>query len=240
MQIYKLQLSNKVIDVFIERKKIRNYYIKINPDLTVSVPIPLTVDINLIYDFINNHKKWIEKNLNKFEKAKEANIKDTVTNGGTVKILDSQYIVYIYDAKQDNVVMDGFNIYIYSKKSNDQNYLIKQYNGFLKNQAKEYFQNKINKFLPIFKKYNVKTPVLKVKTMKSKWGSCVVQTAQITLNLHLYKASDKCIEYVVFHEMIHLIHSGHKKRFYNFMQKYIPDYKEIEKELDYQTSQLLY
>jgi hypothetical protein len=76
--------------------------------------------------------------------------------------------------------------------------------------------------------------------MKSKWGSCIPQTAQITLNLHLYKASDKCIEYVVFHEMTHLIHSGHKKRFYNFMQKYIPNYKQIEKELDYQASLLLY
>ena len=76
--------------------------------------------------------------------------------------------------------------------------------------------------------------------MRSKWGSCVPQTAQITLNLYLYKASDKCIEYVIFHEMTHLVHSGHKKRFYNFLQKYMPSYKEVEKELDYQASQLLY
>ena len=240
MQIYKLQLSNKVVDVFIERKKIRNYYIKINPDLTITVPIPLSIDINLVYSFINNHKNWIEKNLNKFEKAQETNIKDTIINGGTVKILDSQYIVYVYNAKQDNIIIDGFNIYIYSKKSNDSIYLTKQYNEYLKSQAKEYFQNKIDKFLPIFKKYNIKSPTLKVKMMKSKWGSCVPQTSQITLNLYLYKASDKCIEYVIFHEMTHLVHSGHKKRFYNFLQKYMPSYKEVEKELDYQASQLLY
>ena len=240
MQIYKLQLSNKVIDVFIERKKIRNYYIKINPDLTITVPIPLSIDINLVYNFINSHKKWIEKNLNKFEKAQETNIKDTITNGGTVKILDSQYIVYIYSAKQDNIIIDGFNIYIYSKKSTDSNYLTKQYNEYLKSQAKQYFQKKIDKFLPIFKKYNIKLPTLKIKIMKSKWGSCVPQTAQITLNLYLYKASEKCVEYVVVHEMTHLVHSGHKKRFYNFLQKYMPNYKDIERELDYQASQLLY
>ena len=69
MQIYKLQLSNKVIDVFIERKKIRNYYIKINPDLTVTVPIPLSIDINfpqllikrivfcILFQVINNKNK---------------------------------------------------------------------------------------------------------------------------------------------------------------------------------------
>ena len=66
MQIYKLQLSNKVVDVFIERKKIRNYYIKINPDLTITVPIPLSIDIHLVYSFINYHNNWIDKNLNKF------------------------------------------------------------------------------------------------------------------------------------------------------------------------------
>ena len=194
----------------------------------------------MVYNFINSHKKWIEKNLNKFEKAQETNIKDTITNGGTVKILDSQYIVYIYSAKQDNIIIDGFNIYIYSKKSTDSNYLTKQYNEYLKSQAKQYFQKKIDKFLPIFKKYNIKLPTLKINTMKSKWGSCVPQTAQITLNLYLYKASEKCVEYVVFHEMTHLVHSGHKKRFYNFLQKYMPNYKDVERELDYQASQLLY
>ena len=225
MQIYKLQLSDRIADVFIERKKIRNYYIKINPDLTITVPIPLSIDINIVYNFINRHKNWIEKNLNKFKKAKEQDIKDSVMNGGTVKILDSQYIVYIYAAKQDNIIIDGFNIYIYSKNSNDTNYVKKQYNEI---QAKQYFQNKINKFFPIFAKYKVKFPLLKVKAMKSKWGSCAVQTSQITLNLYLYKASDKCIEYVIFHEMTHLIHSGHKKRFYNFLQKYIPDYEVVK------------
>ena len=240
-QIYKLPLSdNKVIDIFIERKKIKNYYIKINPDLTVTVSIPLFIDINLIYNFINSHKKWIEKNLDKFKTAKETNIKDNIVNGGTVKILDSQYIVYIYSSDKNNIVIDGFNIYIYSKNSTDSNYILKQYNNFLKEQAAKYFQTKIDKFFPIFSKYGINKPTLKIKIMRSKWGSCIPMLSQITLNLYLYKASDKCVEYVVFHEMTHLIHRGHKKRFYAFLQKYMPNFQETEKELDYQASQLLY
>lgn len=240
MQIYKVQLSDEIIDILIERKRIRNYYIKISPNLTVTVSIPLSMDMESVEKFIYSHKKWIEKNLRKFKEANDTNIKDSITSGGTVKILDSQYIVYVYPATKNNIIIDGFNIYIYSKNHEDTNYILKQYNEFLKEQAIQYFQNKINKFWPLFNKYNISPPSLKVKNMKSKWGSCIPQSSQITLNLNLYKASDKCIEYVIFHEMTHLIHRGHQKNFYKFLQKHIPNYKEIERELDYQTSQLLY
>lgn len=240
--IYNLQLSdNKFVPVHIERKKIKNYYIKISPDLNIVVPMPLNMNIETIYKFLNSNKtkKWIEKNINKFQKANEENIKDDLINGGTVKILDSQYIVYIYESLNDKIILDGFNIYIYSKNSKDKKYLQNQYNEFLKTEAKIYFQKIINKFLPIFKKYNISQPTLKIKPLKSKWGSCKTTTAEITLNLFLYKASPDCINYVVLHELTHLIHSGHKKRFYNFLQKYMPNYQEIEKKLDIEAGQLL-
>ena len=242
-EIYNLQLSeNKSVPVHIERKNIRNYYIKISPDLNIVVPIPLKQDIETIYRFLNSNKtkKWIEKNINKFQKAKEENIKDDLTNGGTVKILDSQYIVYIYESMNDKVVLDGFNLYIYSKNAKDKSYIQKQYNEFLKTEAKLYFQKVMDKFLPIFKKYNIPQPTLKVKPLKSKWGSCRPTTAEITLNLHLYKVSDQCINYVILHELTHLVHPGHKKRFYNFLQKYMPNYQEIEKKLDIEAGQVLY
>ena len=241
--IYNLQLSeNKNVPIHIERKNIRNYYIKISPDLNIIVSIPLKMDIDIIYKFLNSNKtkKWVEKNITKFQKAKEENIKDELVNGGTVKIIDSQYIVYIYDSSENKVVLDGFNLYIYSKNAKDTSYVQKQYNDFLKNEAKIYFQKIMNKFLPIFTKYNIPSPTLKIKPMKSKWGSCRPNTAEITLNLHLYKVSAECINYVILHELTHLIHSGHKKRFYNFLQKHMPNYQEIEKQLDIEAGQVLY
>ncbi len=238
---YTLRLSDGTsTDVLIERKKIKNYYMKILPDLTIIVSVPLRLDINIIYKFIDSHKKWIEKSINKFKKAKQDNIKDTLINGGTVKILDNQYIVYIYSSNENKIIFDGFTINIYSKKVNDANYLQKQYNEFLKAEAYEYFKKILNKYLPIFQKYNVPKPVIKIKPLKSKWGSCRPNTGEITLNLHLYKASAQCIDYVILHELTHLVHSGHKKRFYNFLEKYMPNYRETEKQLDTEAARLLY
>lgn len=238
---YKMLLSDGTdINICIERKKIKNYYMKILPDLTITVSIPLRMDINVIYNFINSHKKWIEKSINKFKKAKEDNIKDNIINGGTVKILDSQYIVYIYTSNENKIIFDGFTINIYSKKPDDTNYLQIQYNEFLKTEAYEYFKKVMDKYLPIFQKYNVPNPKIKIKSLKSKWGSCRPTSGEIILNLHLYKASAQCINYVILHELTHLVHSGHKKRFYNFLEKYMPNYREIEKQLDTEAAQLLY
>lgn len=238
---YNLLISDTTsVTVNIERKNISNYYIKISPDLTVSVSMPLKMNIELIYNFLNSNRKWIEKNINKFKKAKEENIKDSLVNGGTIKILGAQYIVNIHKSLEDKIIVDGFYVDIYSKQHDDSSYVLKQYNNYLKIQATKFFQQVIDKYLPIFQKYNIATPTLKVKLMKSKWGSCCPGTSQITLNLYLYKASVEYINYVIFHELTHLVHTGHKKRFYNFLQKHIPNYKEIEKQLDIEASQLLF
>lgn len=233
-------LDNTIVTVFIERKRVKNHYIKILPDLKVVACIPLNMDINFIYNFIEKNKKWIQKHLDKYKKINNDNIKDNLSNGGIVKILDSQYIVYIYESNKNSIVIDGFNIYIYSTKSNDISFVTKQYNNYLKEKSIILFQETINKFWPIFQKYNLTFPTIKVKAMKSKWGSCRPSSSQITLNLHLYKTSMQCIEYVVLHELTHLVHHGHKKRFYSFLAKYMPNYQEIEKELDIQATQILY
>lgn len=235
-----LLLNNTQITVSVERKKIKNHYIKIFPNLTVIACFPLNMELNLIYSFIEKNKKWIQKHLDKYKNIQKENIKDKLSNGGIVKILDNQYIVYIYESNKNSIVIDGFNIYIYSIKSNDINYITKQYNNYIKEKFIKYFKEAIKKFWPIFQKYNLIFPTLKVKTMKSKWGSCRPSISQITLNLYLYKTSSQCIDYVVLHELTHLIYHGHKKRFYNFLEKYMPNYKNIEKQLDIQATQILY
>jgi hypothetical protein len=238
---YNLLLPNNTqINIFIERKKIKNHYIKIFPNLKVVVCIPLNMELNLIYSFIEKNKKWIQKNLDKYKNIQKENIKDNLSNGGTVKILDNQYIVYIYESNKNSIVIDGFNIYIYSIRSNDINYITKQYNNYLKEKSAEYFKESIKKFWPIFQKYNLTFPNLKVKAMKSKWGSCRPSSSQITLNLYLYKTSVQCIDYVVLHELTHLVHHGHKQRFYNFLEKYMPNYETIEKQLNVYATQILY
>ena len=94
------------------------------------------------------------------------------------------------------------------------------------------FYQIITEQLPLFKAYNIKEPQLKIRKMKARWGSCAYQTGIITLNKWLAQASKSAIEYVVVHELCHLIHPNHSKEFYNVLTLLMPDWKERKAELN--------
>ena len=71
---------------------------------------------------------------------------------------------------------------------------------------------------------------VKLRKMKTQWGNCQYQKKILTFNSYLYYMSEKFIEAIVVHELTHLFISNHSKRFYNFVLKYLPDYKERMKE----------
>lgn len=88
------------------------------------------------------------------------------------------------------------------------------------------FAEILDEVYPLFIPYGVKKPKLRVRTMKSCWGSCQVNKGIITLNRKLLMKPRKCIEYVMVHELCHFTHPNHSKQFYSFMEQFMPDWKE--------------
>ncbi|MCI7617901.1 MAG: M48 family metallopeptidase [Firmicutes bacterium] len=97
------------------------------------------------------------------------------------------------------------------------------------------FTEILDEFYPLFVPYGVKKPKLRVRTMKSCWGSCLVNKGIITLNRKLLMKPRECIEYVVVHELCHFIHPNHSKQFYGFMEQFMPDWKERKARLNERT-----
>ncbi len=97
------------------------------------------------------------------------------------------------------------------------------------------FTEILDEFYPLFVPYGVKKPKLRVRTMKSCWGSCLVNKGIITLNRKLLMKPRECIEYVVVHELCHFIHPNHSKQFYGFMEQFMPDWKERKRRLNERT-----
>ena len=94
------------------------------------------------------------------------------------------------------------------------------------------FSETLDEFYPLFVPSGVKKPKLRVRTMKSCWGSCLVNKGIITLNRKLLMKPRECIEYVVVHELCHFIHPNHSKQFYGFMEQFMPDWKERKARLN--------
>ncbi|MFY9364690.1 MAG: SprT family zinc-dependent metalloprotease [Bacteroidales bacterium] len=83
------------------------------------------------------------------------------------------------------------------------------------------------------KQYGVRPKGWRVREMNTRWGSCSLKTGYITLNLRLYYKSPACIEYVIVHELCHLLEARHDKNFYRILEKELPDWKSLRKELNH-------
>ena len=103
---------------------------------------------------------------------------------------------------------------------------------FLNQQCKMVFGEVMDDLYPLIKKYGVEKPTLRIRAMETRWGSCLIKKRIITLNKRLLEAPRNCIEYVVMHELCHLIHPNHSKNFYNFLTTLMPDWKERKKVLE--------
>ena len=94
------------------------------------------------------------------------------------------------------------------------------------------FTEILDEVYPAFIPYGIARPKLRIRTMKSCWGSCLVNKGIITLNRKLLMQPRECIEYVVVHELCHFIHPNHSKEFYKFMEQFMPDWKERKMRLN--------
>lgn len=101
-----------------------------------------------------------------------------------------------------------------------------------KKEAKSSLGVKIPKYIEKWEKImNVKVSSWSIRLMKTRWGSCNIKNSNICINLSLSKMEDKHLEYIIVHEMIHLKERYHNKRFYQFMDYYLPEWNILKKDL---------
>ena len=98
-----------------------------------------------------------------------------------------------------------------------------------------YREQLMESILPLVKKWEIKLNVsverFSIRHMKSRWGSCSIKTRSIRFNLELAKKSIECLEYIVVHELVHLLEASHNSRFKALMNQFYPNWEHYRKEL---------
>ena len=199
-------------EVEIIKKNNINTYIRIKNDhiyITTSYFTTKTIIKNLL----EKNRKSIEKMLEKNNQRKERQDK--------FYLLGIPYKIIITDQKE--VIIDKENKIIITKSYEElEKYLKKEYFNLYQEHLIEYYQN--------FKE-NIPLPKLKIRKMKTRWGVCNTKNCTITLNLELIHYEINCLDYVIVHELSHLLVPNHSKKFWSIVEKYYPNYKKIRKKL---------
>ena len=208
----------------ITKKKIKNFIIRIYPDLRIAVSVPLHAGSKDIENFIQSKKEWIETTLNKIEMAKE-NKNNLKKN--TIKILGKDVEKKIIESDLERIRLTDTSVYIYSKNIDNAEIDKKLFEWKfeeLKNILEEYLR-KYTKLL------NTNINYYQIKKLSSAWGIYHKRENYISFNFDLIEKDIKCIEYVVLHELCHIFYMNHQKDFWALVEKYMPDYKVRRKNL---------
>ena len=208
----------------VTKKKIKNFIIRIYPDLRIAVSVPLHASNKDIENFIQSKKEWVEITLKKIKKVKENknNLKENV-----IKILGKEIEKKIIESDLERIRLTNTSIYIYLKNINNAEI------------AKKLLEWKIEKLKAILDEYLTKYTKLlnrninyyQIKKLSSAWGIYHKKENYISFNFDLIEKDIECIEYVVLHELCHIFYMNHQKDFWTLLEKYMPDYKIRRKKL---------
>ena len=232
-KILDLGAINGQVSVQIIRKNIKNIHLKVFRSLEVVLSVPMTVQSDWIDSFLKNHVEWIDDQITKYKKASGYNNLSSIRSGSSTQLLGKDVRIYKEASLENRIELDEKKVCMFLKDISDEDLAQRLFDEWWRNKAIEIFQFEMEKlYQKIFKKYGLDQPHIWVRKMKTLWGSCTPNKNKITLNEYLLKADIRCIQYVILHELAHLLYPNHSKEFYDFLTIHMPDWKERKKQLD--------
>ena len=240
MDILRLDLGSVhgIIIVHIHKKTIKNVHLKVSRDLKINISVPLNVTDEWINKFVLSRKNWISTQLFKYKQSSGHNSLLNLKNGMSTQFIGKDMRIFKKESLVEGVEVIEKSIVIHLIELDNEVQFNKIFSKFWRQQAGNIFEKEMTViFNNIFKKYKLEKPKLIIKKMKTLWGSCTKSKNKVTLNEYLLKADIRCIQYVILHELTHLIYTYHNEDFYNFLTIHMPDWKERKKQLDIEVAQ---
>ena len=214
-------------DVKIIKKDVKNITLKVRPNGEAILTAPNSASDEHIKFIMQKRAKWIVQKRAFFASFKTP--QKEYVSGEDFRYLGRSYRLKVVQSKEECVKLQRGYLELFVKDKSDlkrkENLIYEWYYE----KAMLYFFNILQEFNKIVKQ-DIKN--IKIRQMKTRWGSCNPYKSYINLNIELIKKPKACIEYVVFHELAHLLYPDHSKKFYDYLTLYMPDWQKRKEILD--------
>ena len=229
-----LHLQIEGFNVEIRFKSMRNMYIRLKPGhKTVFVSAPLRTSQRAIREFVSSKTGWLDEHFHELSEKPDRNLAPRFEDNEIHFIWGQPLRLSFFSPHKGNhdCHFDDTKLYMPRPRANTdfQNACLKK----LRLLHRCELERHIEKILPDWE-HQTKTQVdrMSYQTMRSRWGTCHVAKRHIRLNTDLARHLPELAEYVLVHELVHFYEHGHNKRFYGFMDKFLPDWKARRKQLN--------
>lgn len=226
-----LKYGSSTIEFELKRTNRKTLGITVHPNLSVEVKAPLDASRDKILEKVEKRASWILEQKRYFLAFEPSNIEYLYKSGETHYYLGRQYQLKIEKGKAEEVFYRGGHLLIETKDKSPK-HVKKLLDNWYRERAKLKFAEYAEPLIQRFKqKYDVEPKDLYIQQMELRWGSCTAE-GNIILNPELIKAPKPCIEYVINHELCHLIHRNHTKAFFALQRKEMPDWEKWKMKLE--------
>jgi predicted metal-dependent hydrolase len=223
-----VQFGSKTIDFRLEYSDRKSLGITVTPEMEVLVKAPAGTSIEKIKEKIRKKAPWIIKQQSFFLSFQPKTPTRKYISGETHLYLGRQYRLQIHLGNDESVKLKGKFIEVTATQKTRAKDLLKDW--YLE-QAKAKFLLIAAPLIEKFKKYKVESISMVLREMPTRWGSCTPK-GKIILNPELVKAPKGCIEYVIIHELCHLVHHDHTQRFIDLQTKEMKDWEKWKMKLE--------
>ena len=208
----KYELDGIEYDVIINKKNNKNLYVRVKEDMKIHVSCNYFTTKGMIEKVLNENEESLRKMLNAVKNKNEKSSK--------FFYLGKSYDIIFNESINGTFIQDNK---IITKNE-------KLLNKWYKDEIIRVFDDRYVYVFNHFKE-NIKSPILKIRDMKTRWGVYNKKNHTITLNSRLIEFDIEKIDYVIIHELSHIIHFDHSKSFWSLVGKYCKNYKQIRKEM---------
>lgn len=200
-------------------KDVKNLRMRVvPPDGTVKISVPYGVSKATVEEFVRNHRQWLAKAREQVRRAHPP--QDALTHGARVRLWGRWHEVRVTPGDRPAARLEDGVIYLSGAGEEVRHAALE-----------ELYRQEIRGVLPELlalwePRVGREHGALRLRRMKSRWGSCNTRTGSITVNTALAEHPPSALEYVLVHELVHLIERGHGPGFYAEMAALLPDWKK--------------
>ncbi|MBL7905060.1 MAG: M48 family metallopeptidase [Bacteroidales bacterium] len=223
-----IQFGSRTIVFQLEFSNRKSLGITITPEMEVKVRAPFDATIEKIKEKVKKKAPWIIKQQSFFLSFQPRTPERKFVSGETHLYLGRQYRLQIQVGLSESVKLKGKFIEVTVPDKSKVKDLLNQW--YLEH-AKNKFHSIAEPLIERFKKYDVKPGSVVLRDMPTRWGSCTPK-GKIILNPELIKAPKGCIEYVIIHELCHLLHHDHTQKFIDLQNKEMKDWERWKMKLE--------
>jgi len=228
---YILTIDHCQLSIEIVRKDINNMHLAVYPPTgRVRIAAPLGINDEAVRLFAISKISWIRKHQRNFE-AQDRQSPRKFKERESHYYLGKRYLLRITEhdmpPRVELKTKTYIDLFIRPNSTTEQRHAV----------INQWYRDELKKLIdPLVAKWQNKVGVTindwRIKQMKTKWGSCNIEKKRIWLNLELAKKPVHCLEYIIVHELIHLLERHHNDRFLTLMDKYMPQWNFFKEELN--------